>query len=103
MHKQMDVTEIFGSNVFNDRVMKERLPRDTYKALKKTIQEGLPLSLDVANVVASDPFRAAFVRLRSEHGLYREQTSAVTFLTPTIFRTGIPLPGISLWPPRAAR
>ncbi|OGX14183.1 MAG: glutamine synthetase [Omnitrophica bacterium RIFOXYB12_FULL_50_7] len=53
MHKQIDVTEIFGSNVFNDRVMKERLPKDTYKALKKTIQEGLPLSLDVANVVAS--------------------------------------------------
>ena len=53
MHKQIDVTEIFGSNVFNERVMKERLPRDTYKALKKTIQEGLPLSLDVANVVAS--------------------------------------------------
>jgi len=53
MHKQIDVTEIFGSNVFNDRVMKERLPRDTYKALRKTIQEGLPLSLEVANVVAS--------------------------------------------------
>jgi glutamine synthetase len=53
MHKQIDVTEIFGSNVFNDRVMKERLPKDTYKALKKTIQEGLPLSLEVANVVAS--------------------------------------------------
>lgn len=50
------------------------------------------LGQDVANVVASDPFRAAFVRLRSEHGLYREQTSAVTFLTPTLFRTGIPLP-----------
>ncbi|HNX68156.1 MAG TPA: glutamine synthetase III [Candidatus Omnitrophota bacterium] len=49
----IDVTEIFGSNVFNDRVMKERLPKDTYKALKKTIQEGLPLSLEVANVVAS--------------------------------------------------
>jgi uncharacterized protein (TIGR02186 family) len=32
------------------------------------------------------------VRLRSEHGLYREDTSAVTFLTPTLFRTGIPLP-----------
>ncbi len=47
---------------------------------------------DVANVVASDPFRSAFVRLRTEHGLYREQTSAVTFLTPTLFRTGIPLP-----------
>ncbi|MFH1799611.1 MAG: glutamine synthetase III [Candidatus Omnitrophota bacterium] len=53
MHKHIDVTEIFGSNVFNDRVMKERLPKDTYKALKKTIQEGLPLSLEVANVVAS--------------------------------------------------
>jgi glutamine synthetase len=53
MHKQIDVTEIFGSNVFNDRVMKERLPKDTYRALKKTIQEGLPLSLEVANVVAS--------------------------------------------------
>lgn len=47
---------------------------------------------DVANVVASDPFRMAFVRLRTEHGLYRERTSAVTFLTPTLFRTGIPLP-----------
>ncbi|MCR6733300.1 MAG: TIGR02186 family protein [Afipia sp.] len=50
------------------------------------------LGPDVANVVASDPFRSAFVRLRTEHGLYREQTSAVTFLTPTLFRTGIPLP-----------
>ncbi|MDB5547700.1 MAG: hypothetical protein JWR73_1924 [Tardiphaga sp.] len=47
---------------------------------------------DYADVVASDPFRSAFVRLRSEHGLYRESTSAVTFLTPTLFRTGIPLP-----------
>jgi uncharacterized protein (TIGR02186 family) len=47
---------------------------------------------DVANVVASDPFRIAFVQLRTNHGLYREQTSAVTFLTPTLFRTGIPLP-----------
>jgi uncharacterized protein (TIGR02186 family) len=48
---------------------------------------------DYADVVPNDPFRTAFVRLRSEHGLYREQTSAVTFLTPTLFRTGIPLPG----------
>ena len=47
---------------------------------------------DVANTVASDPFRSAFVRLRTEHGLYLEQTSALTFLTPTLFRTGIPLP-----------
>jgi uncharacterized protein (TIGR02186 family) len=47
---------------------------------------------DYADVVPNDPFRSAFVRLRSENGLYREQTSAVTFLTPTLFRTGIPLP-----------
>jgi uncharacterized protein (TIGR02186 family) len=47
---------------------------------------------DYADVVASDPFRSAFLRLRSEQGLYRENTSAVTFLTPTLFRTGIPLP-----------
>lgn len=47
---------------------------------------------DVANTVASDPFRTAFVRLRIDQGLYREQTKAVTFLTPTLFRTGIPLP-----------
>jgi uncharacterized protein (TIGR02186 family) len=48
---------------------------------------------DYADVVPNDPFRSAFVRLRSERGLYREATSAVTFLTPTLFRTGIPLPG----------
>jgi uncharacterized protein (TIGR02186 family) len=47
---------------------------------------------DYADVVQSDPFRSAFLRLQSAHGLYREDTSAVTFLTPTLFRTGIPLP-----------
>ena len=47
---------------------------------------------DIADVVPSDPFRSAFLRLQSQHGLYREDTSAVTFLTPTLFRTGIPLP-----------
>ena len=48
---------------------------------------------DYADVVSSDPFRSAFVRLRGEQKLYRESASAVTFLTPTLFRTGIPLPG----------
>jgi uncharacterized protein (TIGR02186 family) len=47
---------------------------------------------DYADVVPDDAFRSAFVRLRSQHGLYRESSSAVTFLTPTLFRTGIPLP-----------
>ncbi|MCG3203654.1 MAG: Glutamine synthetase [Elusimicrobia bacterium] len=48
-----DVTDVFGSNVFNERVMKERLPKDTYKALKQTIDSGAPLTLEVANVVAN--------------------------------------------------
>ena len=48
---------------------------------------------DYADVVPNDAFRSAFIRLRSEQGLYRENTSALTFLTPTLFRTGIPLPG----------
>jgi uncharacterized protein (TIGR02186 family) len=47
---------------------------------------------DYADVVPNDAFRSAFIRLQEEHGLYREDTSAVTFLTPTLFRTGIPLP-----------
>lgn len=49
----MTVPEIFGSMVFNDDVMRARLPKDTYKSLKKTISEGSPLELDVANVVAN--------------------------------------------------
>ncbi len=48
-----DITEVFGSNVFNDKIMKERLPKETYKALRKTIENGAPLTLDVANVVAN--------------------------------------------------
>ena len=47
------VPEIFGSMVFNDQKMQERLPMSTYKALKKTIQNGEPLDLSVANVVAA--------------------------------------------------
>ncbi len=45
--------QIFGSNVFNDAVMKESLPKATYKALKKTIEEGLPLDPVVADIVAN--------------------------------------------------
>ena len=39
--------------VFNDKVLKDRLPKDTYRALKKCIRDDLPLTLDVANVVAN--------------------------------------------------
>ncbi len=48
----MHVQELFGSKVFNDKVMKERLPKETYKALKKTIDNGEELELEVAKVVA---------------------------------------------------
>ena len=47
------VMEIYGSNVFNEHEMRERLPSSTYKSLKATIEKGQPLDLDVANVVAS--------------------------------------------------
>ena len=47
-----NVTEIFGSLVFNDTVMKERLPEDTYKKLKSTIDSGEPMSPDTADSVA---------------------------------------------------
>jgi len=48
-----DITEIFGSLVFNDCVMKEKLPEDTYKNLKNTVDNGEPLSTETANVVAN--------------------------------------------------
>ena len=47
------VPELFGSMVFNDRVMRERLPKDTYKALKKTMENGKKLDPTVAGVVAN--------------------------------------------------
>ena len=47
------VMEIYGSNVFNEHEMRERLPSSTYKSLKATIEKGQPLDSDVANVVAS--------------------------------------------------
>ncbi|HIJ77720.1 MAG TPA: glutamine synthetase type III [Deltaproteobacteria bacterium] len=49
----MSVPEYFGGNVFNDKVMKERLPKETYKGLKSTIDQGLPLQADIAAVVAN--------------------------------------------------
>ncbi len=49
----VNIPSIFASKVFNDTVMREKLPKDIYKALKKTIQEGKHLQLDIANVVAN--------------------------------------------------
>ena len=48
-----NIVEIFGSNVFNDSIMRERLPKDTYKALKSTMREGSTIDSNIADEVAS--------------------------------------------------
>ena len=49
----MEITAVFGSNVFSDKVMKERLPKDAYKALRESIERDMPLRPEVAEVVAN--------------------------------------------------
>jgi glutamine synthetase len=51
--KVADLTEVYGSNVFNDATMRRTLPKETYKSLRQTIEEGKPLDPQVAEVVAS--------------------------------------------------
>ena len=48
-----DIPGLFGSMVFSDEVMQARLPKDIYKALRKTISQGTHLELDIANAVAN--------------------------------------------------
>ena len=57
------IPELYGSLVFNDKIMREKLPKDMYKALKKTIENGTHLELDVANSVA-----VAMKECALEHG-----------------------------------
>ncbi len=54
MSEYIDVVKIFGENVFNDSVMRARLPKKTYHELKRTIDEGKELSLEIADVVAHE-------------------------------------------------
>ena len=70
------IPELYGSLVFNDKVMRERLPKDTYKALRKTIENGTHLELDVANTGAirsgrPDPNN---ILLRCTRGITSERT-----------------------------
>lgn len=81
--------------VFANRPFNEIAPLDVQRRLQLGLNNTIltqRVGTDYADVVSTDPFRSAFVRLRMEHGLYREATNAITFLTPTLFRTGIPLP-----------
>ena len=48
-----NVTEMFGSMVFNDSVMQSRLPKETYKQVQRAIKDGASLNLETANVVAN--------------------------------------------------
>ncbi len=50
---RLDIPAIFGSDVFNESVMKERLPQDVYSAWKRTVEQGIPLALDTANDIAN--------------------------------------------------
>src|SRR3989338_8614949 len=52
-NKETNLTKVFGSNVFNDRTMKERLPKEVYVALRETISKGVLMSAEVADVVAN--------------------------------------------------
>ena len=52
MSEIINVPEIFGKNVFNDKAMQERLPKSVYKKLKKTIEDGAELDPSIADVVA---------------------------------------------------
>ena len=54
MSDYVNVTELFGCDVFNDAVMEERLPKKVYKKLKQTIEEGKELDLETADVIAHE-------------------------------------------------
>ena len=49
-------------------------------------------SVNIADAASDDPFRVAFIKIKSEQGLYREASNGVTFLAPALFRASIPLP-----------
>lgn len=89
MDKEMKVLDLFASNVFNDAVMRERLPKRIYERLKKTINEGADLDTDVADVVA-DAMKVWAIEKGATHyshwfqpltGYTAEKQDA--FLTPT--------------------
>ncbi|NTV14911.1 MAG: glutamine synthetase type III [Desulfobulbaceae bacterium] len=85
----MGLTELFGSNVFNDRVMRERLPKETYKALRQTIQMNVPLKPEVAAVVANAMKDWAIERGATHYTHWFQPLTGATaekhdsFITPT--------------------
>lgn len=88
-HGSISVPELFGVNVFNDRAMKERLPKDTYRALRKTILTGVPLAPEVASVVANAMMTWAVERGASHYTHWFQPLTGATgekhdsFISPT--------------------
>jgi len=81
--------------VLSNRVVGQIAGEETLRRLQVGLDNFLlpqRIGPDIADTVRGDPYRVAFVRLESEKGLYRESPTAVTFLTPTVFRAAIPLP-----------
>ncbi len=81
--------------VLSNRPVKEIANPETLRRLQIGLDNFLlpqTIGPDLADTVRDDPFRVGFVRLENQQGFYREASSAVTFLTPTVFRAAIPLP-----------
>ena len=85
--------------VLSNRPVTEIAREDTLRRLQIGLDNFLlpqRIGSDFADTVRDDPFRSAFVRLENQQGLYRESGTAVTFLTPTVFRAAIPMPAAVL-------
>ena len=81
--------------VLSNRPVSNIANQDTLRRLQVGLDNFLlpqRIGVDVADTVRDDLFRRAFVRLQTQQGLYRESGTAVTFLTPTVFRAAIPMP-----------
>jgi uncharacterized protein (TIGR02186 family) len=81
--------------VLSNRPVGEITNADTARRLQLGLNNFLlpqRIGPDTADTVRDDPFRVAFVKLQAQQGLYRESPTAVTFLTPTVFRVAIPMP-----------
>lgn len=87
--KNINLPEIFGSLVFNQTVMKETLPAETFKALKHTMEEGTPLNLEVANQIADSMKNWAVSKGATHYSHWFQPLTGITaekhdsFLTPT--------------------
>src|SRR5262249_10598973 len=81
--------------VLSNRLLRQITTPDNLRRLQLGLENyhlTQRVGADFADTVPEDPFRAAFVRLETEHGLFGESSTAVTFITPTVFRAEIPLP-----------